>query len=88
MSAWFGSTSVARYCLNRCVGLESFPEIFVGDSPDEVPTPFSISSWRSTPAMSGARPSDNRMDEGRGEEYQSWGLPRKNSFKVLGMSEA
>ncbi len=60
----------------------------MGDSLDEVPTPFSISSWRFTPAMSGAQPSDNRMDEERGEEYQSWGLPRNFFFKVLGMSEA
>lgn len=76
-SAWFVSISAARYCLSRCIVPKSFLETLGEQSPDAMSTPFSISSWRLMPAKSGAQPSDDRMDEGGPEEYQSWGLPRQ-----------
>lgn len=76
MSAWFALISVARYCLSRCVGLEGFPESLAGLSSDAIPTPFSISSWRFTSAMSDVQRSDIRilMDEGRGWRFSVMGL--------------
>lgn len=74
MSAWFALISVARYCLSRCVGVEWFPESLAGESSGAIPTPFSISSWRFTLAMSDVQRSEVRMDEGRGWRFSVMGL--------------